>query len=304
MFDLIIIGSGPAGIAAAIYALRSRLDLLVLEREPFSGGQMLSTYEIGNYPGFPTVSGFELSQKLRQHAEEMGAVFAEEEVIAVRDEGSYKKIVTNEKEYHAKAVIWAAGAYHRRLGVPGENELFGTGVSCCATCDGAFFRGKTVGVVGAGNTALEDALFLSRNCSEVYLIVRSEILRGDKRLQEKVLSVSNIHLLYDTTVECLEGEGHLQAAVLYNRKKKEFVTLELQGLFIAIGLIPNTEILQNVIKLDSCGYALAGEDGRTDVPGIFVAGDARSKHLRQIVTAVADGANCVASVELYLNCQL
>ena len=300
MYDLIIIGSGPAGMSAAVYAQRARLQMAVLERQPVGGGQILNTYEVDNYPGLPGLGGFELGMKLREHAERMGAPFIQAEVVSVEYKDGIHRIQTEKEVYETRTVIWAAGAQHRKLGVPGEEAWTGKGVSYCATCDGAFFRNKVTAVVGGGNVALEDALFLARACSRVYLILRRDQFRGAKILQEKVLAAENIQVLYDTEVKEISGETSVDRITIYNKKKQESSDLDVQGVFIAVGITPNTEILQNYVQLDENGYVKADETGVTDVPGFFTAGDARTKQLRQVVTAVSDGANCVTSAERYL----
>lgn len=301
MYDLVIIGSGPAGMSAAIYAQRAKLQTVVLERQPFGGGQILNTYEVDNYPGIPGCGGFELGMKLRDHAESMGTVFVQEDVSAVEIwEDGIKTVRTGQGSYDSRTVIWAAGAEHRKLGIPGEEEFQGKGVSYCATCDGAFFRGKTVAVVGGGNVALEDALFLARGCSRVYLILRRDVFRGARILQEKVLNTENITVIYNTQVEKISGTTAVEELVLHHKEQEERENLPVQGIFIAVGITPNTKLLQNHVKLDENGYVIADESGVTEIPGLFVAGDARTKQLRQVVTAVSDGANCVTSVERYL----
>ena len=200
MYDMIIIGSGPAGLTAAIYAQRARLNTLVIEREYISGGQVVNTYEVDNYPGLPGISGFELGMKFREHADKLGAQFINTEVIDLELEGKVKKIVTDEGVYEARTVVIATGARHRKLGIPGEEELGGMGVSYCATCDGAFFKGQTVAVVGGGDVAVEDAMFLARGCEKVYLIHRRDELRAARSLQERLFSYSNVEFLWDTEV--------------------------------------------------------------------------------------------------------
>lgn len=300
MYDMIIMGSGPAGLSAAIYAQRAKLSVLMIEKQPMSGGQIINTYEVDNYPGIPGIGGFDLAMKFREHADALGVEVVTEDVISVDFSGEEKKVITNTNAYAGKTVVIATGAVHRRLAVPGEDTLSGMGVSYCATCDGAFFRGKEVAVVGGGDVALEDALFLARACSRVYLIHRRDALRGAKVLQEKVFAAENIEVIWDTEVERIVGEEQVEALVLYNKKKEERRDLAVQGIFIAVGIQPNSELFQNVLKMDENGYIVAGEDGITSRPGIYAAGDVRTKQLRQIVTAVADGANAVTSAERYL----
>lgn len=311
IYDMIIVGSGPAGMSAAIYACRAGLRAVVLERQSISGGQILNTYEVDNYPGLPDNDGYELSTKLRGHAEKAGAVFVQEEVISVEktDAGSGSSarfderltVRAKEKEYRTKTVIWAAGAVFRKLGVPGEEQLTGKGVSYCATCDGAFFKEKVVAVVGGGDAALEDALFLARSCERVIMILRGNRFRGAKILQEKVLETKNIHVIYETEVQKICGSSAVSDLILYDKKKQTTSVLTVQGVFIAVGIKPNTEMLQNFVQLDENGYVVADETGITNISGFFAAGDVRNKQLRQIVTAVADGANCVMSAERYLS---
>lgn len=298
-FELIIIGSGPAGLSAAVYAQRARLDTLVIEKEMMSGGQVLTTYEVDNYPGLPGISGFDLGMKLREHAEKLGTVFAVDKVLRIEGEGTDKIVVCEEGSYRTKTVLIATGAVHRKLGVPGEEELTGMGVSYCATCDGAFFRNKVTAVVGGGDVALEDAIFLSRMCRKVYLIHRRDELRGAKSLQEAVFRQENIEILWDTQVAEIEGESQVERLKLKNKRSGEERGLEVQGVFIAVGIAPNSEAFQGLVDMKQ-GYIVAGEDGVTSAAGIFAAGDVRVKQLRQIITAAADGANAVGSVERYL----
>lgn len=299
VYDLIIIGSGPAGLSAAIYAQRAKLDTLVIEKEMMSGGQVLTTYEVDNYPGLPGISGFDLGMKFREHAEKLGTVFAVERVLGIEADGADKKVVCEDEIFRARTVLIASGAIHRKLGVPGEEELTGMGVSYCATCDGAFFRNKVTAVVGGGDVALEDAIFLSRLCKKVYLIHRRGELRGARSLQETVFHQENIEILWDTVVQEIQGKIQVESLKLENKKTGEESRLEVQGVFIAVGIIPNSQEFQGIVNMNQ-GYILAGEDCRTSTEGIFAAGDVRDKQLRQIITAAADGANAVTSVERYL----
>lgn len=301
MYDIIIIGSGPAGLAAAIYGERARLSLLVIEKQPLSGGQIINTTDVDNYPGLQGVGGFELASKLRSHADAMGAEIITAEVKEVALSGDVKRVVTEDAVYEGKTVILATGATHRKLGVPGEEELLGAGVSYCATCDGAFFRGKEVAVIGGGDVALEDALFLSRISSKVYLIHRRDEFRGAKSLQEKVFAAENIEIIWNTVAEEVVGDGKVEALALQNRVTGETYSLSVQGVFVAVGIQPNTELFRGMMELDKSGYICAGEEGNTSIPGVFAAGDVRTKQLRQVITAAADGANAVTSVEHYLN---
>lgn len=301
VYDVIIIGSGPAGLAAAIYGKRARLRTLVIEKQPMSGGQILNTYEVDNYPGLPGIGGFELGQKFREHAEKMETEFVTAEVTGIAEEEEIKRVLTDKGEYETKTIILATGANHRKLGVPGEEELGGMGVSYCATCDGAFFRGRTVAVVGGGDVALEDALFLARACKKVYLIHRRNEFRGAKVLQEQVAQAENIEVIWDTVVEEIKGDGQVQALALFDKKKEEKSELPVDGVFIAVGIEPNTAQIEDAVELDEGGYIIAGENTKTSVQGIFAAGDVRTKPLRQVVTAAADGANAITAVENYLH---
>lgn len=303
-YDLIIIGSGPAGLAAAVYAQRARLNAVVIEKEMMSGGQVMTTEEVDNYPGLPGIGGFDLGMKFREHADALGASFIEGEVKKIEDLGEVKQVVCQtddgEAVYRTRTVIIASGAMHQKLGVPGEEELAGMGVSYCATCDGAFFRKKVTAVVGGGDVALEDAIFLSRICEKVYLIHRRDALRGAKVLQERLFALDNVEVIWDTVVEEIQGDGRVEALSLLNKKSGEQSRLEVQGVFIAVGIRPVSDAFRGLVELEY-GYIRAGEDTGTSVPGIFAAGDVRTKKLRQVITAAADGANAVASVERYLN---
>lgn len=300
IYDVIILGSGPAGLSAAIYAQRAKLNTLVVEAKPLSGGQILDTYEVDNYPGMKGISGFELGMKFREHADALGVAFYTAQVQEVRNAGEWKEVVTDQDTLQAKSVILAMGANHRKLGVPGEEDLSGMGVSYCATCDGAFFKGKTVAVVGGGDVALEDALFLARGCERVYLIHRRDELRGAKILQEQVQQTENIRMIWNSVVKEIQGEGKVEKIIVHNNIEETDSQLEVQGVFIAVGIQPNSETVKDVVELDEQGYVKALEDTVTSQPGIFAAGDIRTKQLRQVITATADGANAVTSVERYL----
>ena len=300
MYDIIIIGSGPAGLSAAIYAQRACLDTIVIEKNGISGGQVLNTWEVDNYPGFPGVSGFELSRQFREHANKLGARFVQDEVVQVELSGNVKKVVCEEETYEARCVILASGAHHRTLEVPGEEELRGAGVSYCATCDGAFFRGRTVAVVGGGDAALEDAIFLARMCEKVYIVHRRDKLRGAKRLQERLQALENIEFVWNSETVAIEGNGQVEALRLRQTKTGEERRLDVDGVFIAVGIAPESELYAGQVEFDEQGYIRADESGQTSVPGVFAAGDVRTKALRQILTAASDGANCVASAERYL----
>ena len=301
IYDLIIIGSGPAGLAAAVYAQRAKLDTLVVEKAMVSGGQVLTTYEVDNYPGLPGIGGYDLGLKFREHADRLGARFVEDEVLKIEDggRGAVKSVVCQVNTYEARALILATGAVHRKLGVPGEEELAGAGVSYCATCDGAFFRNKVTAVIGGGDVAVEDAIFLARMCSKVYLIHRRNGLRAAKSLQENLLSLDNVEVIWDTVADSINGDGMVKSLSLTNVKDGQKRELEVQGVFIAVGISPESRAFEGLVDMDH-GYIRAGEDAATSAPGIFAAGDVRTKPLRQIITAAADGANAITSVERYL----
>lgn len=299
MYDLIIIGSGPAGLSAAVYGKRAGLDLLVLEKNPMSGGQVLNTYEVDNYLGMPGINGFDMGMQFRQHADRLGVEFREAEVSSIVDMGSLKKVITETEELETKTVILAAGAVHAHLGVPGEEEFSGMGVSYCATCDGAFFRGKTVAVVGGGDVALEDAVYLARTCEKVYLIHRRDELRGAMVLQEELRALDNVEILFSHVVEEIRGEEAVNELLIKNLKTGENSALAVAGIFVAVGIRPGTELVRGLTACDESGYVLAGEDCATQLPGLYAAGDVRKKPIRQIVTAVADGANAAVAASVY-----
>lgn len=300
LYDLAILGAGPAGISAAIYAARARLNTLWIERKFAQGGQIVDTYEVDNYPGLPGINGMELGEKMAAHAEKLGLTPLRENVVSVETEDEVKIIRTKKNEYRARTVILAFGATHRTLGVPGEEALSGMGVSYCATCDGAFFRDRTVAVIGGGNVAAEDAILLSRTCKKVYVIHRRDKMRADQILQEKLFACENVEMIWDTVPVSIEGEEMVSGIKLQNKKTGEEKELSLDGVFIAVGIVPNTELFGDLVKLDESGYIVAGEDCVTSTPGIFAAGDIRTKQLRQVITAAADGANAVISAEKIL----
>ena len=307
MYDLIIIGSGPAGLSAAVYAKRAGLSMLIIEKNPVSGGQIIDTYEVDNYLGIPGVNGFDLAMKFREHADKLGAEFADGTVTGIEcvEKGSdtkapVYKIKTDSGDYETHTVILATGAHHSKLGIPGEEEYIGKGVSYCATCDGAFYRGKVTAVNGGGDVAVEDAIFLSRFAEKVYLIHRRDELRAAKILQDELFGIKNIEVIWDSVVKEIRGEDKVNRLLIENVNNKEEKELSVNGIFVAIGIHPSTDVFADIVKCDENGYVIAGEDGATNTPGIFVAGDSRKKRLRQVVTAVADGANTVTSVQDFL----
>lgn len=304
MKDVIIIGAGTAGLTAAIYALRAGKSVLVLEQGNY-GGQIINTPKVENYPGIEQISGYEFAAGLYRQAEKLGMEYRSEKVTDIRLEDGAEareelssasletgnKIVeTTEQSYCARAVILATGAKNRPLGIEKEAEYTGRGISYCATCDGMFFRGKKVAVVGGGNTALEDAAFLSNYCEKVYLIHRRETFRGEEKLVKELRKKENVEFFLNKTVQELEGGATLQAVVLRDKISGEESRLEISGLFVAIGQMPENGVFAGLVDLDENGYILAGEDCRTNVEGIFAAGDCRKKTVRQLTTAAADGA--------------
>lgn len=306
VYDLLIIGSGPAGMGAAVYAVRAGLKAAVVDRSPVSGGQVQSTYEIDNYLGFPGLGGGELSDRFREHADRLGAAFITAEVQGIeRDpvQQSIYTVHTDREDYRTRTVILATGASHSLLGVQGEKEFAGLGVSYCATCDGAFYRKGTVAVVGGGDVAVEDAVFLAGICKKVYLVHRRDRLRAADSLQKKLFSCENVEVLWNSEVKEIIGTEMVEGIRVYNNKSGEQGGLNVDGVFIAVGIVPDTAVCRGLVELDGNGYVIADETCVTSEQGIFAAGDIRKKPMRQIITAVADGANAVHSVQEYLNLQ-
>ncbi len=301
--DVLIIGSGPAGLAAAIYTGRAMLSTVVCERDYMSTGQIVESDCIDNYPGLPNIEGYELGEKFKAHAQAYGTEFIEDEVIKIEKStnGSFVIKFKSDNLLSVKAIIYAAGASHRKLGIDGEFALRGAGVSYCAVCDGAFFKDKTTVVIGGGDTALGDALLLSKICKQVFVIYRGEKLRAAKSLQNKANDTVNIDIIYNAIPTSFNGDKHLSSISLKNTKTGKTAELNAEGAFIAIGSNPNSQILKGLVELDKSGYVVADETGKTSVSGIFVAGDVRTKALRQVVTAVSDGANAAISAENYIN---
>lgn len=301
--DVLIIGSGPAGLASAIYTGRAMLSTVVCERDYMSTGQIVESDCIDNYPGLPNIEGYELGEKFKAHAQAYGTEFIEDEVIKIEKSanGSFVIKFKSDNLLSVKAIIYAAGASHRKLGIDGEFALRGAGVSYCAVCDGAFFKDKTTVVIGGGDTALGDALLLSKICKQVFVIYRGEKLRAAKSLQNKANDTVNIDIIYNAIPTSFNGDKHLSSISLKDTKTGKTAELNAEGAFIAIGSNPNSQILKGLVELDKSGYVVADETGKTSVSGIFVAGDVRTKALRQVVTAVSDGANAAISVENYIN---
>ncbi len=299
-FDIIVIGGGPAGYTAAMYAVRSGLDTLVIEK--FSaGGQMTQTSQIDNYPGFDEgVDGFTLGFKMQNGAQRFGAQVMRDEVISVSLTGETKTIVTSEKTLSCKAVIIATGAEHRHLGIEHEEELIGKGVGYCAACDGMFYRGKTVAVVGGGNSAASDALLLSKICKKVYLIHRRDKLRATKIYHEPLMNTDNVEFIWNSRVKEFLYEDMIQGVTVCDVNTDEEKQLECDGVFISIGRVPETRLFDRQIETDDLGYIIADETCRTNIDGVFAAGDVRTKALRQIVTAASDGAVAAHMAEEYI----
>ncbi|MCI8716827.1 MAG: thioredoxin-disulfide reductase [Lachnospiraceae bacterium] len=289
MYDIIIVGAGPAGLSAAVYGLRAGKSVLLLEKESY-GGQIINTPEIENYPGIKKISGYEFAENLYQQAVDLGAEIVFEAVTAIETEEDIKKVFTAQNEYLCKTVILATGATHRKLGIEREEELAGKGVSYCATCDGMFFKGKDVAVAGGGNTALQDALFLSNYCRKVYLIHRREEFRGEKRLEAALREKDNIEFVLNCQVTALNGEKTLTSVTVRDKNTEKEKELSVSGIFIAVGQEPQSQIVQNMIDTDEGGYIISGEECYTNCSGIFTAGDCRTKSIRQLATAVSDGA--------------
>lgn len=301
LYDLLIIGSGPAGLSAAVYAQRARLKTLIIEKNGVSGGQIINTCEVDNYPGLPAIGGFDLGMKMRDHVEQLDGEFYTGEVVDIKGQNKIWDLsMDNGTVLHTKAMIIACGASHAHLNIPGEAELSGAGVSYCATCDGAFFKDSTVAVIGGGEVAVTDAIFLANICKEVYVIHRRDSLRAVKVLSDKLLDLENVKVLWEHTAEAIEGAGMVERLRIRQVKTNEEKTLAVEGIFIAVGMSPNSGMFKDLVPMDEAGYIIADETGITETPGIFVAGDIRTKALRQVICAASDGANAVYSVQKYL----
>lgn len=301
IYDIIIIGGGPAGYTAALYASRAGFDTLVIERMS-TGGQMALTDMIDNYPGFEEgVDGITLGMKMQASAERFGAKSEFAEVTDVMLEESPKRVITTSGELLARAVIIATGANPRQLGVKNEDAFLGRGVHYCAHCDGRFYKGKTVMVIGGGNSAASDALYLSRLASKVYLVHRRDSLRATKIYHEPLMKAENIEFLWNSTVSEIVADKRVSGAVLKNTKDGSEKMVDVDGIFVSIGRKPATEIFQGKLALDENGYVIADETTKTDIDGVYAVGDVRTKELRQVVTAVADGAVAVHFAEEYIN---
>ena len=300
-YDTIIIGGGPAGLSAGIYAMRSRLNTVMVEKF-MPGGQMMITDFVENYPGFPAgIGGPDLSMEMEKQARSLGLEILSTEVLSVDIAGKEKIVVTADGELRAPTVILAPGATPRTLGVPGEGKFLGRGVSTCATCDGAFFRDKEIAVIGGGNTAIQDSVFLTRFASKVTIIHRRDALRATKILQERAFKNPKLEIVWDSVVEDIHGNGKVEGITLRNVKDDSTKVLPIDGVFVLIGTVPNTEFLRgSSIVLDPDGYILTNEEMQTNVQGVYAAGDCRRKFLRQMVTAASDGAIAAVAAEHYI----
>jgi thioredoxin reductase (NADPH) len=299
-YDVIIIGAGPAGLSAAIYSARSGLKTAVFERG-LIGGQINVTEEVENYPGFPeALSGYELTERMHRQAEHFGTEFKDEEVTALGMEGLCKIVETTDNKYRARAVIFCTGAYPRRLNVPGEEKFTGRGVSYCATCDGALYRDKIVAVIGGGDSAIEEGIFLTHFAKKVVVIHRRDELRAQKIIQERAFKNPKMEFVWNSVVQEIRGENKVQELEVYNRKTNTVSVIPVDGVFIYVGILPNNKLMESRIDLDSAGFALTDDFMHTNVPGVYAAGDIRKKVLRQVVTATSDGAIAGWSAEKWI----
>lgn len=299
-YDIVVVGAGPAGLSAAIYGVRAGKSVLVLEALTH-GGQIVNTPEIENYPGIKNISGFEFAQGLYEQAVALGAIVKYEKVNGIEVQDSIKLVKTAKEIYEAKAVILATGAKNRSLGLEREDSLLGLGISYCATCDGAFYRGRDVAVAGGGNTAIEDATFLANYCNKVYVIHRRDSFRAEDALVKALKTKENVEFVLDSNIKELIGTDGLEAVVVENKNNKESRKIEVAGLFVAIGQKPENNEFSSVVNLDDAGYILGGEDTKTNVSGIFVAGDTRTKAVRQLATAAGDGAVAGLGAAAYID---
>ncbi len=299
MYDIIVVGAGPAGLTAALYARRQNKSVLVLEKNSF-GGQTVFSPKIENYPGFLEMSGVEFSDKLVEQVLAQGAELEMEGAESIRVNEDTFTVVTEYGEHEAKAVILACGARHRMLGLEGEEDYVGCGISFCAVCDGAFYKDKTVAVIGGGNSALQEALLLSETCKQVHIVQNLATLTGEEQLVKALEAKDNVDMTFNTVVTGLEGDGELSAILLKNEKDGTTARMELDGMFVAIGLIPDNDVAKGLIPLDAYGYIPADESCLASTAGIFVAGDCRTKKIRQIATAIADGATAALAACKYV----
>lgn len=296
ILDLVICGGGAAGLTSAVYAARSGLDFVLIDISSSMGSQITQTSDVDNYTGFEKVNGMELVMKFYEHAKALNAPMVNDEVQEITKENGIFTVKCAQGEYKTRTVIYCSGASHRELGVKGEKELLGRGVGYCAVCDGFFYRNKTVVVVGGGNTAVTDALYLSKICKKVILLHRRDSLRAEKILVERLENAENVELMFNSEVAEILGEKGADGVLLKSGER-----LDCDGVFIAVGIVPRSETVKSLAKLDNNGYIVADESGKTSLDGLFAAGDVRTKELRQIITACSDGANCVDSVNKFLD---
>lgn len=297
MYDIVIVGAGPAGLTAAIYALREEKKVVILEKETI-GGKITSSSKVENYPGFKSISGMDFANNLYEQVIDLGGEINIEEVLSIEN-GKVKKVITDENIYETRSIIIASGSKYKTLNLDNEEELIGNGISFCTVCDGSFYKNKNVCVVGGANSALNSVLYLSKLCNKVYLVVRGPKLKGDKKVIDNVLSLSNVEVLYNTTVNkyILDNDELVGVEVKSNECEKR---LDVEGVFLAIGQSPEINYLNNLVKVDENNYVLASEDCITNIDGIFVAGDVRKKEVRQLTTAVSDGTNAAINAINYL----
>jgi len=302
VYDIIIIGAGPAGLTAAIYAARAGLKTVVFEKA-FAGGQITKTDLVENYPGIASISGIDFAMQMQAHAEGLGAEIITAEISEANFDGAIKTITANGETFEAKTIILAMGAQARKLGLENEIRLTGKGVSYCATCDGAFFRGKEVAVIGGGDTAAEDALYLSNIAAKVYMVHRRDELRAEKYLADRIMKTDNIEMVWNATLEEVTGDNLVDGIEVKDKISGELRHIDVSGVFVAVGMVPESAFVKDLVALDDQGYIIADDKLETNKNGVFAAGDIRQKTLRQIVTATSDGAQAISSVEEYLNKQ-